>query len=83
MFLKGAEVPGEDAEATDGEEEAQDFPMGQWPWLSIFLRIFWRAFSMGSAVEEGRKPVLNLPMVIVVVPQLGTLTGVSFWWPAT
>lgn len=38
---------------------------------------------MRSAVEEGRKPLLNLPMVIVVVPQLGTLTGVSFWWPAT
>lgn len=39
IFLKGAEVPGEDAEAADGEKEAQGFPMGQWPWLRLFLRI--------------------------------------------
>lgn len=69
MFLKGAEVPEEDVEAADGEEVTQGFPMGQW----LFLRIFWRAFPMGSAVEEGRGPLLNLPMVIVVVTQLGTL----------
>lgn len=66
-----------------GRGGSPGLPTGQWLWLRLFLRIFWRAFPMGSAVEEGRKPLLNLPMVIVMVPQWGTLTGVSFWWPTT
>lgn len=82
MFQKGAEVPGGDAEAVSREGqilrgESPRFPY--WPVaLDRALLYSGAMFPMGSAVKEGRKPYLNSLMVTGVVPQLGTLTGLSF-----
>lgn len=70
---EGAECPGEMwrlfVRGESLEEKTQGFPLGQWPWLGPFLRLFWSSVHPGTHCGGREEATLNSSMVIGLDPQ--------------